>query len=33
VKLATDVASTPPPSDEELRLIRTELDPGGAYTK
>jgi glutaconate CoA-transferase subunit B len=24
---------TPAPSDEELRLIREELDPGGVYTK
>ena len=23
----------PPPSAEELRLIREELDPGGVYTK
>ena len=27
------LASTPPPTAEELRLIRVELDPGGAYTK
>jgi glutaconate CoA-transferase subunit B len=26
------VGETPPPSDEELRLIRTELDPAGVYT-
>jgi glutaconate CoA-transferase, subunit B len=32
-KLAERVATTPPPTDEELRLIRVELDPGGAYTK
>jgi glutaconate CoA-transferase subunit B len=32
-KVAERVASTPPPTDEELRLIRVELDPGGAYTK
>ncbi|CAN5736945.1 CoA-transferase subunit beta [soil metagenome] len=31
-KLADSVAETPPPSSEELRLIREELDPGGAYT-
>ena len=24
---------TPPPSAEELRLIREELDPTGIYTK
>ena len=33
VKVAVDVATTPPPSDEELRLIRVELDPDGMYTK
>ncbi len=33
VKVAADVASTPPPTTEELRLIREELDPGGAYAK
>ena len=33
VKVAADVATTPAPSDDELRLIREELDPGGAYTK
>jgi glutaconate CoA-transferase subunit B len=32
-KVAERVASTPPPTEEELRLIRVELDPGGAYTK
>jgi glutaconate CoA-transferase subunit B len=26
------VGQTPPPSGEELRLIRTELDPAGVYT-
>ena len=31
--VAADVATTPVPTDEELRLIRDELDPGGAYTK
>jgi glutaconate CoA-transferase subunit B len=33
LRVAADVATTPPPSDAELRLIREELDPGGAYTK
>ncbi len=33
LKVADAVASTPEPSLEELRLIREELDPGGAYTK
>jgi glutaconate CoA-transferase subunit B len=32
-KVAERVATTPPPTEEELRLIRVELDPGGAYTK
>ena len=27
------LATTPVPTAEELRLIRVELDPGGAYTK
>ena len=33
VKVATDLADTAPPTSEELRLIREELDPGGVYTK
>jgi glutaconate CoA-transferase subunit B len=32
-KVAATVEATPAPSDEELRLIREELDPGGAYTR
>jgi glutaconate CoA-transferase subunit B len=32
-KVAERVATTAPPSPEELKLIRVELDPGGAYTK
>ena len=32
-KVAASIAETPPPSDDELRLIREELDPGGAYTR
>jgi glutaconate CoA-transferase subunit B len=32
-KVAEQVATTPAPTAEELRLIRVELDPGGAYTK
>ena len=32
-KLADEVGSTPAPSEEELRLIREELDPHGVYTK
>jgi glutaconate CoA-transferase subunit B len=31
--IADDLGETTPPSDEELRLIRQELDPGGAYTR
>ena len=33
VAVAADLASTPPPTGEELRLIREELDPGGVYTR
>jgi glutaconate CoA-transferase subunit B len=33
VRVAQDLAATPPPSDEELRLVREELDPGGVYTR
>jgi glutaconate CoA-transferase, subunit B len=33
VRVADDVGETPPPTDEELRLIREELDPAGVYTK
>ena len=32
-RIAADLAETPAPTDDELRLIRVELDPGGAYTK
>ena len=32
-KVAGDVFETPPPSGDELRLIREELDPDGIYTK
>ena len=32
-KVAASLATTPAPSPEELRLIREELDPGGAYTR
>jgi glutaconate CoA-transferase, subunit B len=32
-KVAGSIATTPSPTAEELRLIRVELDPGGAYTK
>jgi len=32
-KVAATIATTPAPTTEELRLIREELDPGGAYTK
>ena len=31
--IAEDLSETPAPSDEELRLIREELDPGGVYTR
>ena len=32
-RIAGSLASTAPPTDAELRLIREELDPGGAYTR
>jgi glutaconate CoA-transferase, subunit B len=32
-KVSPDLAVTSAPTDEELRLIRVELDPEGAYTK
>jgi glutaconate CoA-transferase subunit B len=31
-KVAEGIGETPDPSNDELRLIREELDPGGAYT-
>jgi glutaconate CoA-transferase subunit B len=31
--LPDDIQETPPPTDDELRLIRQELDPEGAYTR
>jgi hypothetical protein len=31
--VSPDVGETPPPSEEELRLIREELDPQGIHTK
>ena len=33
LRVADDVRETPAPSDEELRLIREDLDPGGAYSR
>ena len=33
LRVADEIAETPAPTDEELRLIREELDPGGVYTK
>jgi glutaconate CoA-transferase subunit B len=32
-RVAEALGETPAPSEEELRLIREELDPGGVYTK
>ena len=32
-RVAGDLGETLPPSEEELRLIREELDPAGVYTK
>jgi acyl CoA:acetate/3-ketoacid CoA transferase beta subunit len=31
-KVAADLGETPPPTDEELRIIRRELDPEGALS-
>jgi len=33
IKVASDLAATPAPTADELRLIREELDPEGVYTK
>jgi glutaconate CoA-transferase, subunit B len=32
-RVSAELRTTPPPTDDELRLIRVELDPDGAYTK
>jgi len=32
-RVSDALAATPAPTDDELRLIREELDPGGAYTR
>jgi len=32
-KVSSSLAETPAPTADELRLIREELDPGGAYTR
>jgi glutaconate CoA-transferase, subunit B len=32
-KVSESLATTPEPTPDELRLIREELDPGGAYTR
>jgi glutaconate CoA-transferase subunit B len=32
-RVAPELTVTPPPTEEELRLIRVELDPEGMYTK
>jgi glutaconate CoA-transferase, subunit B len=31
-RVSETLGETPPPTEEELRLIRTELDPAGVYT-
>lgn len=33
IRVASDLIETPAPTKEELRLIREELDPEGAYTR
>jgi glutaconate CoA-transferase subunit B len=32
-RVAPDLTETPVPTDDELRLLREELDPQGIYTK
>ena len=32
-RVSPELGETPPPAQEELRLIREELDPAGVYTK
>jgi glutaconate CoA-transferase, subunit B len=33
LRVADDLGETAPPTESELRMIREELDPGGAYTR
>jgi len=33
LKVADDLKTTEPPTDDELRLLREELDPTGIYLK
>jgi glutaconate CoA-transferase subunit B len=33
VKLAASLTETPPPTEDELHLLRVELDPAGIYTR
>jgi len=33
IAVAPELRTTPPPTAEELRLIRVELDPGGVYSR
>ncbi len=33
LRVAADLQTTPPPGEEELRLIRQELDPAGLYSR
>jgi glutaconate CoA-transferase subunit B len=33
LRVAPDLSETPAPTADELRLIREELDPEGAYTR
>jgi glutaconate CoA-transferase, subunit B len=33
LQVAADLATTPDPTAEELRLVREELDPDGVYVK
>jgi len=33
VKVADDLTQTPPPTPEEIRIIREELDPQGIFLR
>jgi hypothetical protein len=33
VRAAREVEETPPPTDEEIRIIRNELDPQGIFLR
>jgi glutaconate CoA-transferase subunit B len=33
IRISPSASETPPPTEEELRLIREVLDPEGSYTR